>query len=135
MRATLKAVRSKCGASVVPSSDVAIWRKSSAVDMRTPPWAARGYRRRAEPCPVAPVGSAPIVGRDLLFAPGRLRHDASLLLPQLGRKGLAEIVGFEHRANLDLALRKLPEGAALHPVDRLLHRFDLPQPKAGDQLL
>src|SRR3954447_14439824 len=35
MRATLKAVRSKCGASVVPSSDIAIRRRSCAVDMRS----------------------------------------------------------------------------------------------------
>jgi hypothetical protein len=34
MRATLKAVRSKCGASVVPASDRAMRRRSFAVAMR-----------------------------------------------------------------------------------------------------
>src|SRR5215467_14179209 len=36
MRATLKALRSKCGASVVPVSDSAIRRRSAAVAMRAP---------------------------------------------------------------------------------------------------
>src|SRR5262245_66371242 len=36
MRATLKAMRSKCGASVVPVSDSAMRRRSAAVAMRAP---------------------------------------------------------------------------------------------------
>src|SRR5829696_9951006 len=127
MRATLKAVRSKCGASVVPSSDIAIRRRSCAVDMRS----------SLRLCDHTVLGRerAKHDRKDLLTEPRSLRHDASLLLAQLGREGLAEVVGLEHRADLDLSLRELSEGAALHPIDSLLHRLHLPEPEAADQLL
>src|SRR5215208_4689654 len=126
MRATLKAVRSKCGASVVPSSDIAIRRRSCAVDMRsslrlcdhTVAWAER---RPLE----GPRQARP---QNLLTEPRSLRHDASVLLAQLGREGLAEVVGLEHRADLDLARARHRVRAALQPCDRLFHVLDLPQP-------
>src|SRR4051812_45432783 len=56
-----------------------------------------------------------------------------LLLAQLGRERGAEIVRLEPPANLDLG--PAVEGGTLQPLDRLVHRLDLPQPEAGDQLL
>jgi hypothetical protein len=57
------------------------------------------------------------------------------LRAQLGRQGLAEIVGLEHRADLDLAFLVVRIGAALDPVDRFLQRGDFPEPVAGDEFL
>src|SRR5215204_2157679 len=126
MRATLKAVRSKCGASVVRSSDIAIRRRSCAVDMRS----------SLRLCDHTVLGRerAKHDRKDLLTEPRSLRHDASLLLAQLGREGLAEVVGLEHRADLDLAWAGHRVRAVLHPCDRLFHVLDLPQPKPGDEL-
>src|SRR5712692_2921941 len=57
-----------------------------------------------------------------------------LLGPQLaGRVARGEIGRLEHLADLDLFARL--ERSALDPFDRLIPRLDLPQPKAGDQLL
>src|SRR5829696_5940954 len=131
MRATLKAVRSKCGASVVPSSDIAIRRRSCAVDMRS----------SLRLCDHTLLGLSDGLwsgrakhDRKIYERPRSLRHDASLLLAQLGREGLAEVVGLEHRANFDVAWAGHRVRAALHPCDRLFHVLDLPQPKSGDEL-
>ena len=40
----------------------------------------------------------------------RFRHDPRFLLAQFGREGLAEIVGLEDRADLDLSLRNAWNG-------------------------
>src|SRR5829696_4891330 len=106
MRATLKAVRSKCGASVVPSSDIAIRRRSCAVDMRS----------SLRLCDRTALGRerAKHDRKDLLTEPRSLRHDASFLLAQLGRESLAEVVGLEHRANFDVGAGHRVR-AALHP--------------------
>src|SRR5262245_47510178 len=61
----------------------------------------------------------------------RVRAGALFLLTQLGREGLAEILGREHLADLDL--RAGIERRALHPGDRLIERGRLDQPEAGDQ--
>src|SRR5208283_605094 len=56
-----------------------------------------------------------------------------LLLAEVAR-GVAggEVVRFKDRTNLDFALL---EGAALEPLDGLVHRLHLPQPEASDELL
>src|SRR6478609_463055 len=61
--------------------------------------------------------------------------EALLLLAQLGRERLAEVVGLEHPADLDhgFALERIR--AALHPLDRLFLRRAAEHPEAGDQLL
>src|SRR4051794_24617763 len=58
-----------------------------------------------------------------------------LLLAQLGRELGAEVRRLEQRAHLDLAVLVMRVGAAREPFERLVHRLDLPQPEAGDQLL
>src|SRR5690606_3763656 len=55
-----------------------------------------------------------------------------LVLADLGRGRLAEVLDLEHLPDLDLAI---VEGDALDPLDRLLLRLDLDQPEPGDQLL
>ena len=64
---------------------------------------------------------------------GGLRPQPLLLLAQLGRELLAEIVGLEDLPDLDLGASV--EGRALEPLQGLVHRLDLPDPEAGDQLL
>ena len=80
---------SKCGALVVPSSAIAMRRKSWAVDIESLP----AQRRRA---------------RISRLCSRRLGEDALLLGAQLGRERLAEVVGLEHGADLDLALGEAP---------------------------
>src|SRR4051794_10242348 len=73
----------------------------------------------------------------LLLARG-LGAEALLLLAQLGRECLAEVLGLEDLTELDrraLALTRTGPGHALHPLDRLLLRLHLDDPEAGDQLL
>src|SRR5512134_2575704 len=111
MRATLNAVRSKCGALVVPSSDIAMRWRSRAVDI----WAPLPFRASLVLC--------------------RRRENTLLLRAQLGRERIAEVVGLEHGADLDLALRKMLEGAAPEPLYGVLDRVHAPQPEAGDPLL
>src|SRR5882724_6159062 len=48
---------------------------------------------------------------------------------------LSEILVREERADLDVGCLVVRIGAALQPFHRFLHRLDLPQPIAGDQLL
>src|SRR4051794_23924061 len=95
--------------------------------------------------PAAPLGRAG-GGRS---APARLRlplpllrlglgAQPLLLLAQLGRERLAEVLGLEHLAELDrraLTLTRTGPGHALHPLDRLFLRLHLDDPEAGDQLL
>src|SRR5690606_20914207 len=66
---------------------------------------------------------------------GQLRAQPVLLLAELRRERLAEVVRLEARADLDLGIHAHGIGAALDPLDRLVHRPHLPQPEAGDQLL
>src|SRR5437763_16503330 len=65
----------------------------------------------------------------------RLRPQPFLLLAQLRRDPGAEVGGLEHRPDLDFALARMRVGAALQPLDRLVHRLHLPEPEAGDELL
>src|SRR5215471_18006636 len=68
--------------------------------------------------------------------PRELGALALFLLAQLRREVGAEILGFVHLADLDLAVPALERTrAALDPFDRLVERLALPQPEAGDQFL
>src|ERR687885_730136 len=71
-----------------------------------------------------------LAARLVLLSP---RSHPVLLLPELGGELGAEVLGLEHRANLDL--RTAAEGCPLEPLDGLFHRPDLPDPVAGDELL
>src|SRR5262245_54825160 len=62
-----------------------------------------------------------------------LGAEAVLLLAQFGRELGAEVGGLEDGADFDLG--PAVERGTLQPRDRLVHRLDLPQPEAGDQLL
>src|ERR1700759_2117521 len=64
-----------------------------------------------------------------------VRADALLALAHLRRHDLTEVLGLEDLPDLDLRIALHRVRAALDPLDRLLHRADLPQPEAGDQLL
>src|SRR6266508_4890231 len=79
--------------------------------------------------------AAMAIGNRILRAapPLDLRAEAVLLRAELGRELLAEVVGLEHRPDLDLGAAV--EGRALQPLHGLLHVLHLPQPEAGDQLL
>src|SRR5439155_25396208 len=71
-----------------------------------------------------------------LALPLDLRVEALLLRSQLRRELLAEVVGLEHRPDLDdrlLAGHRVR--AAPDPLERLLHGPHLPEPEAGDELL
>src|SRR5205809_3429581 len=69
----------------------------------------------------------------LLDSPlGGLFTQPLLLGSELGRHVVAEVVRFEHLANLHLALL---ERGALQPRNRFVLRLDLPQPEPCDQLL
>src|SRR3954471_3995474 len=65
----------------------------------------------------------------------RLLAQARLLLAQLGGELLAEVLGLEDLADLDLRLGLHRVGAALDPLDRLFERLDLDDPEARDELL
>src|SRR6266550_6702739 len=60
----------------------------------------------------------------------RLGAQALFLFAQFRRQRLAEILRIENLPDFDLAVI---ERCALHPVDRLVQRFDLDQPEAGDE--
>src|SRR5918996_4092422 len=77
-------------------------------------------------------GSAPR-GLPLLLC--GLGAQALLLLPQLGCKAVAEVLGLEHLADLDLGLAGHGIGATLRPCDRLVQGTRLDEPEAGDQLV
>src|SRR3712207_260100 len=81
----------------------------------------------------AACGSAPIDRR--LRVRLDLLAQALLGLAQLRRQVLAEVVGLEDLPDLDLGVALHRVRAALDPLDGLLHRADLPQPEARDQLL
>src|SRR5438094_650183 len=69
------------------------------------------------------------VSRGLL--PFDLCPDALLLFPQFRSELRAEVGRLEYLAKLNLGASV--EGRALKPFDRLVLRFHLPQPVAGDQ--
>src|SRR6187431_1996416 len=54
------------------------------------------------------------------------------LLAILRSELVPELVGLEHAPDLDLTFL---EGSPLHPLDRLVHRLRLNEPKTGDELL
>jgi hypothetical protein len=54
---------------------------------------------------------------------------------ELGCHRFTEILGSEDGADFDIRIRQHGVRAALDPLDRLLDRPDLPDPKAGDQFL
>src|SRR3954468_20974469 len=62
-----------------------------------------------------------------------LRAQPLFLRAELGRELLAEVLGLEDRPDFDF--RPAAERCALQPLDRFVHRLDVPQPEAGDQLL
>src|SRR4051812_30805859 len=62
-----------------------------------------------------------------------LRAQPLFLRTELGRELLAEVLGLEDRPDFDF--RPAAERCALQPLDRFVHRLDVPQPEAGDQLL
>jgi hypothetical protein len=51
---------------------------------------------------------------------------------ELGREGVGEVLGVENLPELDFAVA---QRRALDPLDGLVHRGDLPDREAGDQLL
>src|SRR4029450_4992402 len=57
------------------------------------------------------------------------------LLAEFRRELCAEILGFEHLPNLELASFVRGIGTTLGPIDRLLQRRAFPEPEACDQLL
>jgi hypothetical protein len=71
--------------------------------------------------------------------PGRQPQQAvaARSAPQLGRQLRAEFIGLEDGPKLERALltRQHRTGAPTRPLDRLVHRADLPQPVAADELL
>src|SRR5687768_17351488 len=69
--------------------------------------------------------------------PARLRllADPLLALTQLRRELVTEVVGLERRTDLDGPVLALGVRDPLHPLDRLVHRPDLPDPVAGEELL
>src|SRR4051794_27014595 len=74
----------------------------------------------------------------LLLQLRRLRPQALLLLAELRRELVAEVLGLEDLADLDVGALSLPRTRTrhpLHPLDRLFLRLDLDDPEAGDQLL
>src|SRR5207247_2679008 len=73
-------------------------------------------------------------GTDISFL-GRLPEQTLFLLAKFRRQRLAEVLGLEHLPDLDLRVGWHRVGTALDPLDRLLLRFHLPQPEAGDELL
>src|SRR5215469_50024 len=64
-----------------------------------------------------------------------LLANAILLCAELRRELLAEVICFEHRADLDFTLPLHRIGAAPHPFDGFLKRLHLPQPRSRDELL
>src|SRR6476660_8227276 len=80
---------------------------------------------------ISPVESCFLV-LALLF---HLLAQTRFLLLQLRRERLAEILGREALADLDLRLNARWIRAALHPVDRFLLALALPDPEARDELL
>src|SRR5689334_19271631 len=66
---------------------------------------------------------------------GDLLANAVLLGAQLGRELLAEVLGLEDLADLDLRFARHGIGGALDPLDGFLERAHLEDPEARDQLL
>src|SRR6516162_3511149 len=76
-----------------------------------------------------PIASALFLGLHFPALPLFLRS-------QLRRHLSAELFHLENRAQLDVTFHVLiGTGAALDPLDRLVHRFHLPEPESGDKLL
>src|SRR5262249_2959278 len=103
------------------------WRATCPVGPRA---AGRRTARDPRANPTSPLSLSP------RRAPSALLLDlrAHLLVAglQLGRELLAEVRRLEHRPDLDLRLlARHRVRAAAQPLDRLLHRLDLPDPVAG----
>src|SRR6516164_4465957 len=69
-----------------------------------------------------------------LILPDPLR-ELLLFGAQLGRELVAEVRGFEERAQFQHGFLAGRVRAALRPLERFLHRLHLPDPEPGDQLL
>src|SRR5579859_1170046 len=94
----------------------------------------KGASERAQRCgPPAPSQCAGASESALSVFSGLL-GDALLLGAELGSERLAKVVGLKDLADLDLAVALHGIGAALDPLDGLIHGLNLPQPEAGDQL-
>src|SRR5690606_16339242 len=101
--------------------------KPSSIARRSrPPSSALSARSPTECSPAE--GAGRLLGADLF-------SQTLFLGLQLGRELGAEVLGLEHRADLDLRFGGHGVGAALDPLDGFVHRLDLPQPEAGHQLL
>src|SRR5215469_8389658 len=74
-------------------------------------------------------------GLDRLPPRGRLVTHTLLLLAKLGRRRITEILDLEDLADFDFAVFSVRVGTALHPLDRLFARFNLPQPETRDQVI
>lgn len=76
--------------------------------------------------------AAILIDRLLLLA-----GDLRVLRPlsQLRRKLRAEVLRFEHLANLDLGIPWHRIGAAFDPFDRVFLGVHLPQPETGDEVI
>src|SRR5215813_9058033 len=71
-----------------------------------------------------------------LLLPLDLGPEALFLRAELRRELLPEVLVLENLPDLELrVLAGHRIGAALGPLERLLHRLDLPDPEAGDELL
>src|SRR5690606_32631198 len=78
---------------------------------------------------VVALSATPAAARSVL-----LRHVLAQLAVTLPSLVLLEVLQLVHRADLDLAGARHRIGAALHPLHRLGHVLDLPEPIACDQL-
>src|SRR5690606_31433385 len=64
-----------------------------------------------------------------------LRPQACILLPDLRRHDIAEILHLVHRPDIDIRVFEHGIGATLDPFDRLVHVLHFPDPVTGDDLL
>src|SRR5690606_31848892 len=109
--------------------------RSMSPTMRTRPPVSLAHSIRQTASMALRVASL-VTARSGFLPPLELGAQLLLLGAQLGREFLAEVLGLEHRADLDLGLLAGHRiRAAPDPLERLLHRLDLPDPEAGDQLL
>src|SRR5262245_35699996 len=105
-------------------------RPTAAIRTRKTFWKAT-YRASGLPNIPSPPSSPPAPLLLLLD----LCPQAIFLGPQLRRDLRAEVLVLEHGPDLDHRLVARGVGAALDPLHRFVHRRDLPDPEAGDELL
>src|SRR5262245_49399791 len=111
-------------------------RDDTAPGYGAPAWRGGPAWRRAPVAPAAGAAGGPVAARPPRLRPvGGLPAQTLLLLSQLGGERGPEVLRLEDLADLEHGLGAGGVGAALGPLDGLLHRAHLPQPEAGDQLL